>query len=632
MKYFNIGSCKTLNEYVNYKYSLLDKDNHSFSYLYRLLFLDKKNIMFEKSEGYKITKYTYENIENNIEIKAFNIAKEVNNKKGIAIAIYLDNDNRFIETYWAILRSGNNPLLLNTRLNNSFLEEAISSLNVELVISNGKIFKEKTINVLDLEKDNGRLNGDEFGKEMYIMSTGTSSKIKLCAYRAEELFEVLKQSKDVVLKNKRIKKHYEGELKLLAFLPFYHIFGFVANYLWFSFYARTFVLLKDNNPSTIQNTIKRHKVTHIFAVPLLWEKTYQAAIKEIRNKGDKVYQKYLKGKKLVHVPLLGRFIKKYGFKEVRDQLFGNSVFFMISGGSFISNEVLSFFNDIGYHLANGYGMSEVGITSVELSLKDKWLSSGSIGEPLLGLKYVINEKGELIVKGKTLAYYVIEGKNKTFINGEYNSLDLAHVNNGHFYLEGRKDDIVVTLGGENINPNEVENLFNVNGVNETCLIYDSSFKSPILLVAIDKLTSLKRMEEIKEELLSIINKNQLSTIIGQIVFVNGSLLEGEEFKKNRKRLLKDYMANSLSLFDASKTNKNDDELTKKIEMLFATVLDKDVETVTKDVDFFTDLGGTSLDFYAVSEAISEEYHLSVYVNGNPLSTPVKIANHIKESL
>ena len=142
----------------------------------------------------------------------------------------------------------------------------------------------------------------------------------------------------------------------------------------------------------MQNTIKRHKVTHLFAVPLFWQKVYEAAIKEIKNKGEKTYNKFLKGMKLVNKPLIGNYIKNKKFKEIRDQLFGDSISFMITGGGHINQETLTFFNSIGYRLANGYGLSEIGITSVELSDDEKIINSGSVGHPLYGVMYKIENE------------------------------------------------------------------------------------------------------------------------------------------------------------------------------------------------------------------------------------------------
>ena len=70
-------------------------------------------------------------------------------------------------------------------------------------------------------------------------------------------------------------------MKLLMFLPLFHIFGLVASYFWFAFFGRTFVFLSDYSPNTILSTIRRHKVTHLFAVPLLWDTLAKEIKKEV---------------------------------------------------------------------------------------------------------------------------------------------------------------------------------------------------------------------------------------------------------------------------------------------------------------------------------------------------------------
>lgn len=62
------------------------------------------------------------------------------------------------------------------------------------------------------------------------------------------------------------------------------------------------------------------------------------------------------------------------------------------------------------------------------------------------------------------------------------------------------------------------------------------------------------------------------------------------------------------------------------------MLNKDVTSITGDLDFFIDGGGTSLDYYVISEAIQEEFHLSIFVDDKPLSTPDSIAKYIREHL
>jgi long-chain acyl-CoA synthetase len=143
-------------------------------------------------------------------------------------------------------------------------------------------------------------------------------------------------------------------------------------------------------PDTITGTVRRHHVTHIFAVPLFWETVYEQAMKTIRLRGEDTERKFHKAMALrdkLGDSALGTLFSKLAFKEVRDNLFGDSICFMITGGSSISKDAMCFFNYIGYHLADGYGMSEIGITSVELSKKKRILNDCYIGKPMDGMEY-----------------------------------------------------------------------------------------------------------------------------------------------------------------------------------------------------------------------------------------------------
>lgn len=156
------------------------------------------------------------------------------------------------------------------------------------------------------------------------MSSNTSSHLKICSYTGEQFYYQVKDSSYIIKESMSIKKHYNGELKLLTFLPFYHIFGLVAVYTWFCFFSRTLVLLKDFNPKTILNTVIEHKVTHIFAVPLFWEKIYKTAIEKIKERGEKTYKKFQKGlgisKILGNSSITHGLFAKGAFKELRENI------------------------------------------------------------------------------------------------------------------------------------------------------------------------------------------------------------------------------------------------------------------------------------------------------------------------
>lgn len=638
MKYNNINGFNSIELFVEYKLSMLKNTEANFASLFELMFSEPDNIMYEESIGYKIRKVTYGEAKNEAIKYAICIKNQlINTPKCSTVGLYLDNSDKWIEAFWGILLAGYNPLLLNKRLSYDVLNKALKDTDAVLVISgeNNK-FCVETLR-LDRLDSTFKITGlDVPGEAIFVMSSGTTNSVKLCAYTAEEFKTILLQSNDIINGCPLIKKHYKGELKLLAFLPFYHIFGLVAVYTWFAFYSRTFVGLKNLVPSTIQNTIRRHHVTHIFAVPLFWEKTYQSAIKEIKNRGEKVYKKFQKGlriaQKLSAVPGLGSWFRKTAFKEVRAKMFGDSPYFMITGGSMISKEVLSFFNLIGYHLANGYGASEIGITSVELSENIKVLNSGSVGKPLKYVRYRIDSNKELLVNSNAMARYIIvNGKKQTNIDTWYVTHDLAKCINDSYYLEGRKDELLVPKNGENINPNIVEAALATEGINGLCLIQNPANENIVLLVAVNKFISLEKLENIKKNIQLNIENNNLVDQINKVEYIISPLIKENDFKVNRKAIASDYAKGKLELVNLSaKADEDDDEMVIKIKELFAVALGMEIKEIDSNANFFTDYGGTSLDYYLISSKVEEEFGVSLLSSLKKLYSVKEIVEFIRK--
>ena len=360
-------------------------------------------------------------------------------------------------------------------------------------------------------------------------------------------------------------------------------------------------------------------------------------MKEIKNQGPKVNKKFQKGmklsKKLSNVPVLGKAFRKIAFKQVREKMFGESPYFLIAGGSFISSEVLSFFNLIGYHLADGYGMSEVGITSVELSNNVKTVNSCSIGKPLKYVLYQINKDNELLINSKAMARYIIEnGQVITNKDTWYNSHDLASYNGKNYKLLGRKDDLIVPLSGENLNPNLVEDMIKVDGINGLCLIQNPETKAPILLVSLSKYSTKEKYNDIKNNLYKKINDSKLTEQIGSIVYISDSLLNEDEFKLNRKRLTEWYFKGKFHEFKYEENQEEDDELSKNIKNIFIESLSLKPEEITLDGDFYLDYGCTSLDYYLISSRVEQEYGISLISTNSKLRTIREIVAYIRKKI
>ena len=639
MKITNLGGFSSVNAFVEDKLRRYNMSDKSFRAVFSLMFSEENNILWEESRGYRISKTTYGQARSLTLHKASTLKTQLGELKPDAvIGIYMDNSLDWILTFWAILAIGCRPLLLNRRLDTETLEYALRVTNAAAVISDGQSFSVKTILSGELVEGANYMPAD-FGSEILVMSSGTSAHVKICAYTAEEFYNQIQGSYSIIKKCTKVKEHYEGELKLLTFLPFYHIFGLVAVYVWFAFFSRTFVRLNDMQPQTITNTIKRHKVTHIFAVPLFWEKVYEQAMRTIRDRGEETVKKFEKGmrisRKLGDSALADAF-SKLAFKEVREGMFGESVVFMITGGSCISPQVLEFFNAIGYRLADGYGMSEIGITSLELSRKRSLLNSGSVGLPMMGIEYEINSDGELRVRGKAMAKYIIEDGEKRGNSDWFNTHDLASFDGKCYRILGRQDDLIVAANGENLNPNLIETRITPDGVRGVALVgvTENGKTVPTLLVSVNKYITAARLGGIETQIKEQLAQLKLSGQIGRIFFTEDSLLKDNEFKLNRTRLAKELSEGNLTavVSDMALVGREDDEISRKITAMFSLALSKPEDEIGYDADFFVDLGGSSLDYFSLVAGLRDEFGVSFTSGDMSRSTVRALHDYIQEKM
>lgn len=632
MKVNNIGQFKSINEFVEDKIREFNEKEQSFQTMFELMFREKTNVLYEKLVNDHIEKITYGQAYHEILGKAVSLRELLKSAPaGSVVGLYMNNSLEWIEMFWAILLAGYKPLLMNLRLPREVLNQVLGELSAALVITDKgcnvsfgvQTYEEASIPVQKLSENELlaklKMNEEDQKKlEIMVMSSGTTDQVKVCSYSAGEFYYQICDSYQIIKSCDQMKKHYEGELKQLTFLPFYHVFGLIAVYIWFTFFSRTLIELRDMAPATILSTIKAHQVTHIFAVPMFWDKVYEEAIRTIRARGDAVYAKFEKGlriaKKIGDVPLLGKAFRKKAFREVRENLFGESICFMISGGSDISQEVLTFFNGIGYHLANGYGMTEIGITSVELSKKMKDLTSGSVGKPFSSIAYKI-EDGELYVRGKSMAKTIREGKNVCERGEWFCTHDLASEENGRYRILGRRDDLIISASGENLNPNLIERKLLVDGAREVALVAASSTtRQPVLLVSVGKVLDESGFEDLDGRLHDRMKELSLDTQIRKIAYVTDPLIEENDFKLKRGALSQKY---EKGLFSPAVPGQHkeiampQDEICAEIVKLFAEALSKPVEEIRYDMDFFTEGEGTSLDYFGLGVEFQEKYEVEI---------------------
>jgi long-chain acyl-CoA synthetase len=153
--------------------------------------------------------------------------------------------------------------------------------------------------------------------------------------------------------------------------------------------------------------------------------------------------------------------------------FGGELLALITGGAFMEPSTMQFFYDLGVPVVNGYGLTEAGTA---LTLNDlKPFRADTVGKPLPGVELrILNPDaegvGEVAVKSKTVMSHYLDDPEltlDTIVDGWLLTGDLGRFEgHGHLQLFGRKKNMIVTEGGKNIYPEDIETVFDGLSVKE----------------------------------------------------------------------------------------------------------------------------------------------------------------------
>ena len=260
--------------------------------------------------------------------------------------------------------------------------------------------------------------------------------------------------------------------RFLSFLPLHHTFECTVGFLYPV--SRGGAIAFCEGIRHIADNIKEYQITAMISVPILFESMYKRVMKSIEKKGKLKTVK--KGIKISQFLLkFGIDIRKKLFKEIHDTL-GGKVRLFVAGGAALDPEAEKGFNELGFTMYQGYGLTES--SPVIAAEDDKFQRLGSIGKAFPSLEVKIdnpNEEGvgELLAKGPSimLGYYNNEEATKETLDEEgfLHTGDLAKIDkDGYIFISGRKKFVIVLKNGKNIYPEELETLINkIEGIKES---------------------------------------------------------------------------------------------------------------------------------------------------------------------
>jgi long-chain acyl-CoA synthetase len=283
------------------------------------------------------------------------------------------------------------------------------------------------------------------------------------------------------------------------YLPLAHSFALLIQLGSFDLGAT--LAFWERDPLKILPNLAELKPTYFPSVPRIFEKIYTAARSGIEKQGrlkKAIFNWSIGvGKRMREAERAGRkpgFLlrKQYEFADKRvlskiRALFGGHLQRAVSGAAPISPEILHFFDAAGVLVLEGWGMTETS-TAATISTPEDF-KVGTIGKPFPGCEVKIADDGEILVKGPNVfqGYYKNEEATRaTIVDGWLHTGDIGEIDSeGFIKITGRKKDIIITAGGKNITPANLENEMKQHPLVSQCVVVGDRKPYLVALVTLD---------------------------------------------------------------------------------------------------------------------------------------------------
>ena len=267
-------------------------------------------------------------------------------------------------------------------------------------------------------------------------------------------------------------------VRYLSILPTNHVIDFMIGFVGPFVCGACVVHLRTLRPEFVRDAFVRYKITYVTLVPMVLknlERGMRAKFDELKPAKRFMLDQLIKVNKLLtrrrpHVKLSRLLLPQV------HKAFGGELMAIIVGGAFMEASTAQFFYDLGVPVVIAYGMTE---TCVGLTVNDlKPFRADTVGKPLPGTELRIlnpdtDGTGEVAVKSRgVLSHYLDDPEltAATIVDGWLLTGDLGRLeNDGHLQLVGRKKNMIVTEGGKNIYPEDIENVFEGLPVKEYCV-------------------------------------------------------------------------------------------------------------------------------------------------------------------
>ena len=459
---------------------------------------DRPAYIFKTEEKGKFRTITHKEFRENINALGTTLIQM--GLKDKRIALISENRYEWELSYLAVASGVGVIVPLDKALPDNELESLILRSQVEAIIYSSKydvimntLREKKNTNLkyfisMDLEENTQGIYAEkalvEKGKKLltdgnktYIDAKIDSEKMGIMLFTSG----TTAMSKAVMLSHKNLVTNVmdiiqrfdlTDEDRFLSFLPLHHVFECTVGFLYPISIGGSIAFCEG--VKHMAENIKEFEITAMISVPAVFDIIYRKVMKTIEKKGKLANLE--KGKKVSQFLLKMKIdLRKQLFKEVHESL-GPKLKLVVTGGAALDPETEKGFNDLGFDVEQGYGLTETAPVIAAETPKCRRL--GSIGKKFPSVEVKIEDPdeegvGELMAKGPSimLGYYENEEATKSALesDGWFHTGDLARIDkDGFIYISGRKKSVIVLNNGKNVFPEEIETLLNkVEGIKET---------------------------------------------------------------------------------------------------------------------------------------------------------------------
>ncbi|MFZ1993523.1 MAG: long-chain fatty acid--CoA ligase [Solirubrobacteraceae bacterium] len=333
------------------------------------------------------------------------------------------------------------------------------------------------------------------------------------------------------------------------FLPLAHAFALTAQLA--SYDQGTAIVYYGGDTKQILPELIDTKPTYLPSVPRIFEKLYTAALKmteagsdeekarfgqavklgvEVRrrrDRGEEIPQEMQQAFDRAEEALYGR---------VRG-LFGGNIHQAVTGAAPIAPEILEFFYACGIPVLEGWGMTETTAVGTVCTLEH--VKFGTVGRPLPGVEIRIAEHdGEILVRGPHIFreyWRNPEATAETLVDGWLHTGDVGSIDDeGYLSITGRKKDIIITAGGKNLTPSNIENDLKQSRYISQAVMHGDRRPFPVALITLDPEEILPWAKErgLPEDLAALSSAAEVRGLVQQeLDRANAHYAQVEQIKK-----------------------------------------------------------------------------------------------------